>query len=53
MQHALGVLHMSPQNFWMMTPRELALTLPRRQVVSLPRDRLHELMAEFPDPDPI
>ena len=49
MQYACGVLHLSPQIFWNMTPRELALTLPRRRNHGLPRRVLAELIQAFPD----
>ena len=48
----LGVLRLSPDAFWRMTPRELALAL--RPMAGAPhpalgRSGLAELMARFPD----
>jgi uncharacterized phage protein (TIGR02216 family) len=48
----LGVLRLSPDAFWRMTPRELAYAI---EAVSGPaqrpmdRDRFAQLMARFPD----
>ena len=47
----LGVLRLSPEQFWRMTPRELAYAIEavsgRR--TSLDRGRLAELMKRYPD----
>lgn len=51
MQHACGVMRLSPQTFWSMTPRELALTLPKRREQRMPRTVLTDLMQTFPDRD--
>lgn len=48
----LGVLRLSPQHFWAMTPRELGLAIAAvRGPVREPIDRasLDLLMARFPD----
>lgn len=48
----IGVLKLSPRDFWAMTPRELALAIEgARGGVSAPIDRaaLDALMNEFPD----
>lgn len=48
----LGVLRLSPQAFWSMTPRELAAALRAcglGQAAPLPRSALEGLMALFPD----
>ena len=48
----LGVLRLSPDAFWRMTPRELAHAIVAvRGHVSMPIDRrgLDELMRRFPD----
>lgn len=52
MGFGLGVLKLSPREFWGMTPRELALAyeaLSGRRPVSPGRDALEELMRRFPD----
>ena len=48
----LGVLRLSPDVFWRMTPRELALALKAVQgaaPASIDRATLNELMTRFPD----
>jgi len=47
----LGVLRLSPDAFWKMTPRELALTIEAVTGRSAPlaRRQLDELMTRFPD----
>jgi len=49
---AFGVLHMSPAEFWRLTPRELAAiaraTTPQRLPI-LGRSSLRDLMNRFPD----
>jgi len=49
---AFGVLHMSPAEFWRLTPRELAAiaraTTPR-QLRFPDRNSLRDLMNRFPD----
>lgn len=52
MQFGFGMLRLSPQHFWAMTPRELAHAIRalRGDVTEpLPRDALQELMMRFPD----
>jgi uncharacterized phage protein (TIGR02216 family) len=48
---ALGVLRISPEQFWRMTPRELALAIEAVSGRAEPLDRasLHELMKRYPD----
>ena len=47
----LGVLRLSPQAFWSMTPRELALAISSVTGATAPlqRDELSDLMTRFPD----
>ena len=47
----LGVLRLTPQAFWAMTPRELALAINAATGVSAPLRRadLEMLMMRFPD----
>lgn len=48
----LGVLRLSPRDFWAMTPRELALAIEaaRGPAVAAPdRAALDDLMTRFPD----
>jgi uncharacterized phage protein (TIGR02216 family) len=52
MAAGLGLLRLSPQQFWSMTPRELSAALRGLGVVSrspLRRNELAGLMARFPD----
>jgi uncharacterized phage protein (TIGR02216 family) len=52
MQFGFGVLRLSPDAFWRMTPRELAHAIAAvRGPVSMPMDRgaLDALMKQFPD----
>lgn len=48
---ALGVLRLSPQQFWSMTPRELGYAIEAATGRGPPIDRstLTELMKEYPD----
>lgn len=48
---ALGVLRLSPGQFWSMTPRELSYAIEAATGRSAPIDRavLTELMERFPD----
>jgi uncharacterized phage protein (TIGR02216 family) len=48
---ALGVLRLSPQAFWAMTPRELALAIRAATGATAPlrRGDLSELMKRYPD----
>jgi uncharacterized phage protein (TIGR02216 family) len=47
----LGVLRLSPQAFWSMTPRELALAIKAATGATAPlrRNELSELMTRYPD----
>jgi uncharacterized phage protein (TIGR02216 family) len=47
----LGVLHLSPAEFWRMTPRELAYAIEAVTGRTTPLDRagLSELMKRYPD----
>ena len=47
----LGVLKLSPDEFWRMTPRELALAIEalRGRGASLARVHFDELMKRYPD----
>lgn len=47
----LGVLRLSPEQFWRMTPRELAYAIEAVSGRSAPFDRggFNELMKRFPD----
>jgi uncharacterized phage protein (TIGR02216 family) len=48
----LGVMHLSPDAFWNMTPRELAYAIRAARGPSqdpLGRSALDDLMARFPD----
>ncbi len=54
MQFGLGILKLSPSQFWAMTPRELdaayrANNLHEDLGTPVKRDRLDELMKRFPD----
>ena len=52
MRFGLGVLKLSPDAFWRMTPRELAaamMVLRGPVIASIARARLDELMQQFPD----
>jgi uncharacterized phage protein (TIGR02216 family) len=52
MGFGLGVLRLSPRDFWTMTPRELASAwsaLVGERAGPLGRQELEALMAQFPD----
>lgn len=52
MQVGFGVLRLSPDAFWRMTPRELAAAITALRgghVETMGRARLDELMQRFPD----
>lgn len=51
MAFGFGVLRLSPQEFWAMTPRELAYAIEAISGCSAPLDRktFSELMRKFPD----
>ena len=52
MGFGLGVLRLSPEQFWRMTPRELACAIEAATGAyraSRPRDRLRNLMKRYPD----
>ena len=53
MSAALGLLRLSPREFWAMTPRELSFALApfaARAPAPLERGGLDALMRRFPDP---
>jgi uncharacterized phage protein (TIGR02216 family) len=47
----LGVLRLSPEQFWRMTPRELACAIEAvtGRSAPLPRSTLIDLMTRYPD----
>jgi uncharacterized phage protein (TIGR02216 family) len=47
----LGVLRLSPEQFWRMTPRELACAIEAVQGRGAPLSRVafHDLMKRYPD----
>jgi uncharacterized phage protein (TIGR02216 family) len=53
MRFGLGVLRLSAENFWAMTPRELAAAstplLKHGAAAAMPRAQLDTLLAAFPD----
>ncbi len=52
MRFGFGVLRLSPQAFWSMTPRELAHAIHAVRGHSpepIARDALNDLMTQFPD----
>lgn len=52
MQFGFGVLRLSPQTFWSMTPRELAHAIRAvrgRAATPIARDDFDALMKRFPD----
>ncbi len=50
MGFGFGVLRLSPEAFWKMTPRELAAAIRAvRGPPPLERDALNELMMRYPD----
>lgn len=52
MQVGFGILRLSPDAFWRMTPRELAAAITALRGgggETIGRDRLAELMRQFPD----
>ena len=49
MQLGLGVLRLSPKEFWNATPREIAAALPAPNPPQLPRGRFEDLMKRYPD----
>ena len=48
MQLGLGVLRLSPAEFWRATPREIAAAVPAPEA-GLTRLRFDQLVNEFPD----
>ena len=48
MELGLGVLKLSPREFWAATPREIAAAFPRR-TAGLNRAEFDELSNQFPD----
>ncbi len=54
MQFGLGVLRLSPSQFWAMTPKELDAAFRANNILlgfipPIERNRLDQLMADFPD----
>ena len=49
MELGLGVLKLSPREFWTATPREIAAAFPVRPSTALNRIALDELINQFPD----
>jgi len=54
MQFGFGILHLSPDKFWAMTPRELDAAYRANSVSQgfqgpIERHRFEQLMAKFPD----
>lgn len=46
----LGMLHLSPREFWAATPREIWAAFPQPVATTAPgRDDLENLMNRFPD----
>ena len=45
----LGVLRLSPAEFWRSTPREILAAMPRRKTDAPDRAGLDRLMQRFPD----
>ena len=45
----LGVLRLSPRDFWAATPREIAAAFPNQRAAGLPRGVLDQLLQQFPD----
>ncbi len=57
MGFGLGILRLSPKQFWLMTPRELnaafvAVTKQHGGMPPLKRKELEQLMDKFPDKEP-
>lgn len=49
MQTGLGVLRLSPRDFWQSTPREIAAAFDDARAAPLSRDEFDGLMQRFPD----
>ena len=49
MAMGLGMLRLSPREFWAATPREIAAAFPTRKPHALPRGVLDDLLQQFPD----
>ena len=49
MELGLGVLRLSPRDFWAATPREIAAAFPASVPQAPPRAALDHLMQRFPD----
>ena len=45
----MGLLRLSPRDFWAASPREIAAAFPQAGRTSLTRDELDRLMQRFPD----
>jgi uncharacterized phage protein (TIGR02216 family) len=49
MELGLGVLRLSPRDFWAATPREIAAAFPVRAPRTMDRTGLEQLIRQFPD----
>jgi uncharacterized phage protein (TIGR02216 family) len=49
MELGLGVLRLSPHEFWAATPREIAAAFPGHRRQAIGRSTLDDLMNQFPD----
>ena len=49
MELGLGVLRLSPRDFWATTPREIAAAFPAQHTPTMNRAALDDLMQHFPD----
>lgn len=49
MQQGLGVLRLSPRDFWAATPREIAAAFGSAPEAAPARAELEQLMQRFPD----
>lgn len=49
MELGLGVLRLSPRDFWAATPREIAAAFPAQHAPTMGRAALDDLMQHFPD----
>ena len=49
MRAGMGVLKLSPKDFWAATPREIASAFPRKDHAPPPRAAMDQLMQMFPD----
>ncbi len=49
MELGLGVLGLSPRDFWAATPREIAAAIALRRSAPMDRGGLEQLIRQFPD----